>query len=85
MSQAASASDGAMPGMIRRAHAGPARSAADALRRHWPEYLMEAWGLGVFMVSAGLFATLLWYPGSPAAQAVPDGLLRRALMGSPWA
>ena len=81
MSQAASASDGAMPGMIRRAHAGPARSAADALRRHWPEYLMEAWGLGVFMVSAGLFATLLWYPGSPAAQAVPDGLLRRALMG----
>jgi aquaporin Z len=82
MSQALSAADGAMPGMTRRtAHAGPARSAVDGLRRHWPEYLMEAWGLGVFMVSAGLFATLLWYPGSPVAAAVPDGMLRRALMG----
>ncbi len=27
-----------------------------ALREHWPEYLMEVWGLGTFMVSAGLFA-----------------------------
>lgn len=32
-----------------------------ALREHWPEYLMEAWGLGAFMVSAGVFAgMLLW-------------------------
>ena len=38
-------------------------------------------GLGLFMVAAGLFATLLWYPGSSLAQAVPDGILRRALMG----
>jgi aquaporin Z len=60
---------------------GPAVGPGDGLRRHWPEYLIEAWGLGVFMISAGVFATLLWYPGSPAAQAVPDGLLRRALMG----
>jgi aquaporin Z len=51
------------------------------LRRHWPEYLIEAGGLGLFMVSAGLFATLLWYPASPLAQAVPDGVARRALMG----
>ena len=63
------------------ATAGPARGPLDALRRHWPEYLMEAAGLGLFMVSAGLFATLLWYPGSPIAQAVPDGMLRRGLMG----
>jgi aquaporin Z len=61
--------------------AGPARGPIDALRRHWPEYLMEAAGLGLFMVSAGLFATLLWYPGSPVAEAVPDGMLRRGLMG----
>jgi aquaporin Z len=59
----------------------PARGPLDALRRHWPEYLMEAAGLGLFMVSAGLFATLLWYPGSLVAQAVPDGMLGRALMG----
>jgi aquaporin Z len=73
--------DGAMPGMVRRADAGPARSAADALRRHWPEYLMEAGGLGLFMISAGLFATMLWYPGSPLAEALPDGMMRRMLMG----
>ncbi len=53
----------------------------DALRRHWPEYLAEAVGLGLFMVSACLFGALLWHPASPAARAVPDGLERRFLMG----
>ncbi len=52
-----------------------------ALRRHWPEYLMEAAGLGLFMVSAGVFGTLLEYAGSPVRQAIPDPLARRALMG----
>jgi hypothetical protein len=61
--------------------AGPARGLVDALRRHWPEYLMEAAGLGLFMVSAGLFGTLLFFPGSPVIEALPDPLLRRALMG----
>lgn len=54
---------------------------AEALRRHWPEYLMEAAGLGLFMASASLFATLLYHPASPAAAAVADPLARRALMG----
>jgi aquaporin Z len=58
-----------------------ARAAFDALRAHWPEYLMEAAGLGLFMVSAGLFGTLLFYPGSPAVAALPDPLIRQALMG----
>ena len=31
----------------------------NALRQHWPEYFMEAFGLGIFMISAGVFATLL--------------------------
>ncbi len=53
-----------------------------ALRRHWPEYLMEAFGLGAFMVSACVFGTLLWHPASPVAQAIADGLGRRALMGA---
>jgi len=53
----------------------------DALRRHWPEYLMEAAGLGIFMVSACLFATLLEFPGSPIHQTIPDAFSRRILMG----
>ena len=61
--------------------AGPARGPVDALRRHWPEYLMEAAGLGLFMVSAGLFGTLLFFPGSPVAGLLPDPMPRRALMG----
>lgn len=52
-----------------------------ALRRHWPEYLMEAFGLGAFMLSACVFGTLLWHPASPVAQAIADGVGRRALMG----
>ena len=53
-----------------------------ALKRHWPEYLMEAFGLGLFMVSACAFGTLLEYPGSFAHQAIPDATARRVLMGA---
>jgi hypothetical protein len=42
---------------------------------------MEAGGLGLFMISAGLCATLLWYPGSPLTAAIPDGIDRRDMMG----
>jgi aquaporin Z len=52
-----------------------------ALREHWPEYLMEAAALGAFMISAALFTALLEYPGSPVHQAIPNGDLRRALIG----
>jgi aquaporin Z len=61
---------------------GEASGPVAALRRHWPEYLMEAGGLGLFMISAGLVTTLLIHPGSPVAQALPDPLLRRALLGA---
>jgi aquaporin Z len=62
------------------------------VRRHWPEYVMEAAGLGIFMISAGVFGTILEYPGSPVQQAVADPFLRRIPMGltaigiiySPW-
>jgi aquaporin Z len=60
---------------------GPAQGPADALRRHWPEYLMEAAGLGLFMISAGTFGTLLFYPHSPVVAALPDPMIRQALMG----
>jgi aquaporin Z len=42
---------------------------------------MEALGLGLFMVSACGFGTLLEHPGSPVRAAIPDPLARRALMG----
>jgi aquaporin Z len=53
----------------------------NALKQHWPEYLMEAGELGIFMVSACTFGVLLEYPGSRVHQALPDPLLRRVLMG----
>ncbi len=53
----------------------------DMMRNHWPEYLMEAAGLGLFMVSACLVTALLFHPASPVPQLLPDPLLRRALAG----
>jgi aquaporin Z len=42
---------------------------------------MEAAGLGLFMVTAAGFATLLEHPASPVRQMLNDPFLRRALMG----
>ena len=53
----------------------------DALKRHWPEYLMEAAGLGIFMVSASVFTMLLYHPASPVVKNLPEELPRRALTG----
>jgi aquaporin Z len=53
----------------------------NALRHHWPEYLIEAACLGLFMISAFTFGALLEHPASPLRQAVLDPLLRRFLMG----
>jgi aquaporin Z len=55
--------------------------AGSALRAHWPEYLAEAAGLGLFMISACLFGTLLGHPDSPVVRALPDPVARRVLMG----
>lgn len=52
-----------------------------ALRQHYPEYLMEALALGLFMVSACGFGILLWHPAAAGAASLPDGVLRRAAMG----
>lgn len=52
-----------------------------ALREHWPEYLAESVGLGLFMVSACLFGALFFHPGSAVAHAVSEGVTRRLLMG----
>jgi aquaporin Z len=53
----------------------------DAWKQHWPEYLMEAAELGLFMIFACLFVALLEFPASPVRRALPDPRLRRALMG----
>jgi len=52
-----------------------------ALGKHWPEYLIEAACLGLFMVSAGVFTALLEYPNSPVRHAIPHGFVRLALNG----
>lgn len=54
---------------------------ATALRTHWPEYLIESWALGTFMVSAGFVATLLGVPTSPVYQAISEPIWRSALGG----
>jgi aquaporin Z len=53
----------------------------EALKHHWPEYLIEGTCLGLFMVSAFTFGTILEHPASPIHQAVPNPLVRRLLMG----
>ena len=62
--------------------AQPARGPAEALRGHWPEYLMEGAELGLFMISAGMFGTLLFHPSSPLLALLPDPLARQALIGA---
>src|SRR6184192_850143 len=68
----------------------------NALSCHWPEYVIEAAGLGLFMASAGLLGVLLYHPASPAVDAIADPIGRRifmalamgltaiALIYSPW-
>ncbi len=52
-----------------------------ALKKNWGNYLIEAWALGMFMVSACFFTIALEYPGSPLRQSFGDPLFRRFLMG----
>jgi aquaporin Z len=53
----------------------------EALKKHWPEYLMEAAELGIFMISACGFGVLLEHPASPAHQVIANPFVRRILMG----
>jgi aquaporin Z len=56
-------------------------SASQSLVMHWPEYAIEAAGLGLFMIAACTVVALLDYPGSIVASHVGDAGLRRALVG----
>jgi len=69
-------------------------SAKTALREHWPEYLIEGWALGSFMVAVGVCATLFFSPLSPAYSlpalvrtvlfAAAMGVTSVILIQSPW-
>jgi len=54
---------------------------SEVLRNHWPEYVIEGACLGLFMISAFTFATILEHPASPLHRALPHPFLRRFLMG----
>ncbi len=51
------------------------------LKSHWPEYLIEAWALAMFMISACLFTALFEYPGSPLYHVVTTEWVRRGWIG----
>jgi len=52
-----------------------------ARRLPWPEIAIEGVALGLFMVSACVFGTLLEHPASPLRASIPDATLRRGVMG----
>ncbi len=60
-------------------------TAADSLRLHWPEYLMEGGEAAIYLFSACAVATFLWHPGSPVQRYLPSDGVRRMLMGWRWA
>ena len=53
----------------------------EKLEEHWPEYAIEGIGLGLFMISACVFGTLLAHPDSPAVRSIGNPTLRRVVMG----
>jgi aquaporin Z len=58
-----------------------ALDAHHSLHLHWPEYLMEAGELALYMFFACAFATLLQHPASPVRHFIINDVFRRALMG----
>ena len=51
------------------------------LRHNWPEYLMEAAAMSLYLFFTCLFATLLQHPNSPILKTIPSAIVRRGLMG----
>lgn len=55
--------------------------AIDSLRLHWPEYLMEAGEVAIYLFLTCIFAGVLLNPSSPVSHLVTSAVGRRALMG----
>lgn len=53
-----------------------------SLHSHWREYLIEAWALGTFMVSASFFVILLEHPATGLKEVITSPFTRRFLVGS---
>ena len=56
-------------------------SAINSLRFHWPEYLMEAGEVTLYLFLTCLFAAALQGSGFPIRQLISSDIARRALMG----
>jgi aquaporin Z len=59
----------------------PHRSAALALKAHWPEYLMESAELALFMISACVVTAVLEHPASPVRHVLTSPFTRRLVTG----
>jgi aquaporin Z len=57
-------------------------SPAQALRQHWQDFLIEAWALGVFMMSASVVTTALEHPGAQLKALIGNAELRLTLIGA---
>jgi aquaporin Z len=55
---------------------------AESTNDHWREYLMEAGGLGIFMISACVFTVLFEHPESPLHQWIASVFIRRVIIGA---
>jgi aquaporin Z len=51
-----------------------------SLSDHWPEYLIEGWALGCFMIAVALLVTIFDSPNSPVYEGIPSARLRIALL-----
>jgi len=52
-----------------------------AATNHWPEYLLEAVSLGLFMVSTCTLTVLVQHPASAIREMLPSAFVRRLLTG----
>jgi len=57
------------------------RPLISAFLKNWQTYLIEAWALGIFMVSASLFVILFEHPSSPLRHLIEEVIIRRFLIG----
>ena len=53
----------------------------DALRTHWPEYLIEGALLGIFMIAACVVVVLVQHPKSPVGRSFGHANRRRLVIG----